>query len=160
MIQGNSKWLSGYSCPVAIMHQIRETTTIWQFHSKIVCTVSKGRVRVYPEGTKQNRHWNHHRWHAKRTRLSCWCSRNHKGCTYRAPVSYVTKTWSVILNKKIHILLSQVYCVWQVVKTPTITLNNPVYSVYTQLYISIVTFTYIYIYIYTLRPHYDNTFRP
>jgi hypothetical protein len=28
---------------------------------------------------------------------------------------------------KIHILLSQVYCVWQVVKTPTIISNNPVY---------------------------------
>jgi hypothetical protein len=48
--------------------------------------------------------------------------------TYRAPVRCVTKTWSVVLlNKKIHILLSQVYCVWQVVKTPTIILNNPVY---------------------------------
>jgi hypothetical protein len=33
----------------------------------------------------------------------------------------------VLLNEKIHILLSQVYCVWQVVKTPTIILNNPVY---------------------------------
>jgi len=32
--------------------------------------------------------------------------------TYRVPVRYVTKTWSVvILNKKTHILLSQVYCV-------------------------------------------------
>jgi len=30
----------------------------------------------------------------------------------RAPVRYVTKTWSVVLlNKKIHILLSEVYCV-------------------------------------------------
>ena len=33
----------------------------------------------YPgtEGTNQNPHWNHHRWHAtnslERTRLSCWC---------------------------------------------------------------------------------------
>ena len=35
-----------------------------------------------------------------------------QGCTYRAPVRYVTKTWSVVLlNKKIHIVLSQVYCV-------------------------------------------------
>jgi hypothetical protein len=32
--------------------------------------------------------------------------------TYRAPVRYVTKTRSVVLlNKKIHTLLSQVYCV-------------------------------------------------
>ena len=55
-------------------------------------------------------------------------SGNHKGCTYRAPVRYVTKTWSVVLLNKIkHSLLSQVYCVWQVVKTPTIVLNNPVY---------------------------------
>jgi hypothetical protein len=30
------------------------------------------------------------------------------------------------LNKKIHIFLSQVYCVWQVAKTPTIIFNNPV----------------------------------
>ena len=43
------------------------------------------------------------------------------------PVRCVTKTWSVVLlNKKIHILLSPVCCVWQVVKTPTIILNNPV----------------------------------
>ena len=28
-----------------------------------------------------------------------------------------------------YILLSQVYCVWQVVKTPTIILNNPVYNI-------------------------------
>jgi hypothetical protein len=40
------------------------------------------------------------------TRLSCWCLQNHKGCTYTAPVWYVTKTWSVVLlNEKIHTLL-------------------------------------------------------
>ena len=85
--------------------------------------------RKYPrtEGTNQNRHWNHHPWHAEWTRLSCWCLWNHKWCTYRAPVRYVTKTWSVALLNKKSILLSQVYCVWQVVKTPTIILNNPVY---------------------------------
>ena len=32
----------------------------------------------------------------------------------------------VLLNKKIHILLSEVYCVWRVVKTATIISNNPV----------------------------------
>jgi len=75
-VQGYSKWLSGYNFPAAIPHQIRETTTIWKFHSKVVCTVSRARVRVYPgtEGTNQNCHWNHHRWHAtnslERTRLS------------------------------------------------------------------------------------------
>ena len=133
IIQGYSKWLSGYNCPAAIPHQIRETTTIWQLHSKVVCTVSRDRVRVYPgtEGTNQNRHWNHHRWHAtnslERTRLSCLYLWNHKGCIYRVPVRYVTKTWSVVLlNTKIPILLSQAYCVWQVVKTPTIILNDPV----------------------------------
>ena len=53
----------------------------------------------------------------------------YKGCTYRAPVRYVTKTWSVVLlNKKTYILLSQVYCVWQVVKTPTLSSNNPVFE--------------------------------
>ena len=44
-------------------------------------------------------------------------------------MSYVTKTGSVVLlNEKIHTLLSEVYCVWQVVKTPTIILNNPVFK--------------------------------
>jgi hypothetical protein len=37
-----------------------------------------------------------------------------------------------------HILLSQVYCVWQVVKTVTIISNNPVFYVMTRLYIPIV----------------------
>jgi len=96
-----------YNCPAAIPHQIQETTTVWQFHSKVVCTVSRYRVRVYPgtEGTNQNRHWNHHRWHAtnslKQTRLSCWYLWNHKGCIYKAPLSYVTKIWSVVLLNKI-----------------------------------------------------------
>ena len=94
-IQGYSKWMSGYNCRAAIPHQIRETTAIWQFHSMAACTVSRDRVRVYPgtEGTNQNCHWNNHRRHAERTRLSCWYLWNHKGCTCRAPVRYVTKTW-------------------------------------------------------------------
>jgi len=49
--------------------------------------------------------------------------------TCRASVRYVTKTWSVaLLNKKTQILLSQVYCVEQVVKTPTFISNNPVFN--------------------------------
>ena len=75
------------------------------------------------------------RYSLERTRLSCWCLYNHKGCTYRAPVVCVTKTWSVVLlNKKIHILLPQVYCVWQVVITPTVILNNPVHFVVAELF--------------------------
>ena len=85
------------------------------------------------EGTNQNRHWNQHLWHAtnslERTRLSCWCLYNHKGFTYRAPLSYVTNTWSVVLlHQKTYILLSQVYCLWQVVKSPTIISNYPVFQ--------------------------------
>ena len=33
-----------------------------------------------------------------------------------------------LIHRCNYILLSEVYCVWQVVKTPTIILNNPVYS--------------------------------
>jgi len=33
-----------------------------------------------------------------------------------------------LIHRCNYILLSQVYCVWQVVKTPTFILNNPVYS--------------------------------
>jgi hypothetical protein len=40
-----------------------------------LCSFSS-RKYLRTEGTNQNRHWNHHRWHAtnslKRTRLSCW----------------------------------------------------------------------------------------
>jgi hypothetical protein len=82
----------------------------------------------------------------KRTRLSCWCLCNHKRCTYRAPVRYVTKTWSVVLlNETIHILLSEVYCVWQVVKTTTIISNNPVEVTHftVQIYMIHLMFCYI-----------------
>jgi hypothetical protein len=48
---------------------------------------------------------------------------------YRAPVRYVTKAWSVVLlNKEMHILLLQVYCVWRVIKASTIISNNPIYK--------------------------------
>ena len=36
----------GYNCSAAIPHQIQETTTILQFHPKVVCTVSRNRVCV------------------------------------------------------------------------------------------------------------------
>jgi len=72
----------------------------------------------YPwtEGTNQNRHWNHHRWHAtnslKRNQLSCWCLYNHKGCTYRAPIRYATKTCSVVLlNKKKKYIYCYLKCI-------------------------------------------------
>jgi len=35
-------------------------------------------------------------------------------------VTYLIGAWNVVpLNQKIHILLSEVYCLWQVVKIPT-----------------------------------------
>ena len=47
----------------------------------------------------------------ERTRLSRWCLKNHKGCTYRAPVRFVTKTWSVVLlNKNTYTAISSVLC--------------------------------------------------
>ena len=48
---------------------------------------------------------------------------------YIEHVRYVTQTCSVVLlNTKTHTLLSEVHCVWQVVKTASIILNNPVLS--------------------------------
>ena len=73
--------------------------------------------RKYPgtEGTNKNRHWNHHRWHTtkslEQTRLSCWCLYNHKGCTCRAPIRYVTKTWSVVLLNKKKYIYSYLKCI-------------------------------------------------
>ena len=48
-IQIYSKLLSRYNCPVEIRHQTQETTTILQFHSKVVRTFSRDRVLVYPD---------------------------------------------------------------------------------------------------------------
>jgi len=48
--------------------------------------------------------WNEHGYRVDVCRIT-------KGA-HRAPIRYVTKTWIVVLlNKKIHILLSQVYCI-------------------------------------------------
>jgi hypothetical protein len=47
----------------------------------------------------------------ERTRLSWWCLSNHKGCTYRAPVRYVTKTWSVVLLNKKKYIHSHLKCI-------------------------------------------------
>jgi len=35
---------------------------------------------------------------------------------------------NILIHRCNYVLLSQVYCIWQVVKTPTIILNNPVYA--------------------------------
>ena len=65
-------------------------------------------------------------------------------CTFS---SWRTKTWSVVLlNKKTHILLSQVYCVWQFVKTPTILSNNPVLHTYLQQFVLLCLLVLVYVY--------------
>ena len=95
-------------------------------------------------------------FYVERTRLSCLCLQNHKGCTYRAPVRYVTKTWRVVLlNEKIHILLTQVYLYDKLLKPRQsflITLYFPVYqttrhriSTYCNFNISIVCLFQVYI---------------
>ena len=112
--------------------------------------------RKYPGTlyTNQKRHWNHHRRHAtnslERTRLSCGCLHNHKGCTYRASVRYVTKTWSVVLlNKKdIH---SYLKCV---VYDKLLKLRQSFWitlCVHVCVYTHTHTHIYIYIYIYERR---------
>jgi len=54
----------------------------------------------------------------------------------RAPVRYVTKTWSVVLlNKETHILLSQVYCVWKIVKTQSFRITLYFYLIALQRFI-------------------------
>jgi len=44
--------------------------------------------------------------------------------TLQVFVTYLTGAQYVLLNNKIHIILSEVYCVWRVVKSPTINSNN------------------------------------
>ena len=43
---------------------------------------------------------------------------NHKGCTYRAPVRYVTKTWSVVLLNKKNIFSYLKYIVYDKLLKP------------------------------------------
>ena len=49
LIQGYPKLLSGYNRPAAIPHQIRETTTIWQIHSKVYAQFQKTGCVCIPE---------------------------------------------------------------------------------------------------------------
>jgi len=48
-------------------------TTLQVFVTYLICALYVHPLWFY----KQNRHWNHHHWHAtnslERTRLSCWC---------------------------------------------------------------------------------------
>jgi len=98
-VQCYTKWLSGFNnC-----HLVLQILSMGLRQGSGLCSASS-RKYSGTEVTNQNRHWNHHRWHAtislERTRLSCWCLQNHKGCKYRAPVRYVTKTWSAVLLNK------------------------------------------------------------
>jgi len=62
-------------------------------------------------------------------------------------VRYVTKIWCVVLlNKKTHILLSQMHCVWQVVKSPTIISNNPVHHTLLQQFVMLCLLVLVYSY--------------
>jgi len=93
------------NCPAAIPHQIREISTIGQFHSKLVCTVSRDRVRVYPELKVRIRTATETITADMRNELNyradvCIIT---KGAAHRAPVRYVTKTWSVVLSNKKYI---------------------------------------------------------
>jgi hypothetical protein len=127
-IQGYSKWLSG--CGHLVLQM--------QPHVISFCGVTS-RIRfmflLFPQ---VSRNWRHESEPPlKPSPLTCKQFETNsiivlmvaesKRCSYRAPVRYGTKSWSVVLlNEKIHILLSQMYCVRQVVKTPTIILNNSV----------------------------------
>ena len=128
-LQGYSKWLSGF-WQLVIQNTLKigvyvfflfNRTTLQVFATYLICA-----LYVHPLWFYKYQHDNR-----VRSKLFVACQRwwfqwrfwlyNRKRCTYRAPIRYVTKTWSVVLlnkKKKIHILISQVYCVWQAVKTP------------------------------------------
>ena len=62
----------------------------------------------------------------ERTRLSCWCLQNHKGCTYGAPIRYVTKTCSVVLlNKKKYVYSYLKYIVYDKLLKPDNHFESP-----------------------------------
>jgi len=111
-MQGYSKWLSGFYqlvihntldigvCSCTDGSRNSQSFLLWC----AVCS-TYAFLRLERSLLRWGRTANHHRWHAtnslERTQLSCWCLLNHKGCTYRAPIRYVTKTRSVVLlNKK------------------------------------------------------------
>ena len=84
----------------------------------------------------------------------------HKYCT---PHTIKENFENFLIHWCNYILLSQVYCVWQVVKTPTIIFNNPVYVIVVLWLIyllcwSVCIYIYIYIYIYTyIHTHIHRT---
>jgi len=71
----NSKWLSGSYTIQSRCNPMWFISMGLRQRSGLCSSYS----HKYPgtEGTNENRHWNHHRWHAtnslKRTGLSCWC---------------------------------------------------------------------------------------
>jgi len=52
---------------------------------------------------------------------------------YRTPHIIKENYENLLIHRCNYIQLSQVYCVWQVVKTPTIIFNNPVFIYYNDL---------------------------
>jgi hypothetical protein len=80
-VQGYQEWLSGWSDATRLATSFSRCNPMWFISIGLrqgsgLCFSSS---RKYPgsEGRNQNRHWNHHRWHAtnnlERSRLSCWC---------------------------------------------------------------------------------------
>jgi hypothetical protein len=96
IVQGYSKWLSWFQ--QLVIHNTLEIA---------VCSCTDG-SRNFHFQRHVREFLNQHlpqRWigwcatdSLERTGLSCWCLYNHKRCTYRAPVRYVTS--AVLLNKK------------------------------------------------------------
>ena len=58
------------------------------------------------------------------------CAPSGETQTYCTPHIFKKSFENFLIHRCNYILLSQVCCVWQVVKTPTIILNNPVYMNY------------------------------
>ena len=68
----------------------------------------------------------HHRSHAA---ILVNCALNGEMRNYCTPHIIKENFENFLIHRCNYILLSQVYCVWQVVKTPTIIFNNPLHCV-------------------------------
>jgi len=108
---------------------------------QVFVTYPTGALCVHPLWFYKHQHDNRvrsklfvacHRWWFQRRFAAILenCSPSGEMHNYCTPPIIKENFENVLIHRCNYILLSQVYCVWQVVKTPTIIFNNPVYTFY------------------------------
>ena len=98
---------------------------------QVFVTYLTGALYVHPLWFYKHQHYNRVRstqnaFSLPFAAISVNCAPSGEMHNYCTPYIIKENCENFLIHRCNYILLSQVYCVWQVVKTPTIILNNPV----------------------------------